>query len=363
MSVPSATRASAATPPVTARDDLAAAPGRAARTRRRLLGLLALVVLLVAACAASIAVGSRPLGLGTVWTALTDRSLRTEEAVIVWDLRVPRTVLGLMVGAALGVSGALIQGHTRNPLGDPGLLGITAGASFAVVLAIVLLGVGTPAGYVWFAFAGALAGTVAVYVLGSAGRGGPTPVTLALAGSALSALLFALVRAVLVSDSDSLDAFRFWVVGALAGRGADVAWQVAPFIAAGLVLALLNAPALDLLGMGEDVARGLGQRVWLARLVGLGATTLLAGAATAACGPIAFVGLVVPHAVRAFTGPAHRWLVPCAGLLGAVVLLAADVLGRVVARPGELQVGIVLALVGGPVFVALVRRRRTAAGL
>ncbi|SDC20320.1 iron complex transport system permease protein [Geodermatophilus telluris] len=357
MSVPSATRAAAATPPG------AIPAGRTARTRRRLLGLLALVVLLVAACAASIAVGSRPIGLGTVWEVLTDRSLRTEEAVILWDLRVPRTVLGVLVGAALGVSGALVQGHTRNPLGDPGLLGITAGASFAVVLAITLLGVGTPAGYVWFAFAGALAGTVAVHVLGSAGRGGPTPVTLALAGSALSALLFALVRAVLVSDSNSLDAFRFWVVGALAGRGADVAWQVAPFIAAGLVLALLNAPALDLLGMGEDVARGLGQRVWLARLVGLGAVTLLAGAATAACGPIAFVGLVVPHAVRAFTGPAHRWLVPCAGLLGAVLLLTADVVGRVVARPGELQVGIVLALVGGPAFVALVRRRRTAAGL
>jgi iron complex transport system permease protein len=353
VSLPTATRLPAETP---------ATPGTAAarRTRRRVLGLVALLVLTVVACAASIAVGTRPLGLGTVWDALTDRSLRTEEAVIVWDLRVPRTVLGLMVGAALGVSGALMQGHTRNPLGDPGLLGVTAGASFAVVLAITLLGVGTPSGYVWFAFAGALAGTVAVFVLGSVGRGGGTPVTLALAGSALSALLFALVRALLVSDSDSLDAFRFWVVGALAGRGADVAWQVAPFIAAGLVLALLNAPALDLLGMGEDVARGLGQRVWLARVLGLTAVTLLAGAATAACGPIAFVGLVVPHVVRAFTGPSHRWLVPCSGLLGAVLLIGADVVGRVVARPGELQVGIVLALIGSPFFVALVRRRRTA---
>ena len=357
MSLPSATRAPAATPGTPAGPTPSGA--RTARTRRRTLGLLALLALVVAACAASIAIGTRPLGPGTVWDALTDRSLRTEEAVIVWDLRVPRTVLGLLVGAALGVSGALVQGHTRNPLGDPGLLGVTAGASFAVVLAITFLGVGTPAGYVWFALAGALGGTVAVFVLGSVGRGGATPVTLALAGSALTALLFALVRAVLVTDSDSLDAFRFWVVGALAGRGADVAWQVAPFIVAGLVLALLNAPALDLLGMGEDVARGLGQRVWPARVVGLVATTLLAGAATAACGPIAFVGLVVPHVVRAFTGPSHRWLVPCSGLLGAVLLLSADVIGRVVARPGELQVGIVLALVGSPFFVALVRRRRT----
>ena len=355
MSVPSATR----TPAGTATAGATPRTVAARRTRRRVAGLLALLVLVLGACAASIAIGTRPLALGTVWEVLTDRSLRTEEAVIVRDLRVPRTALGLMVGAALGVAGALMQGHTRNPLGDPGLLGVTAGASFAVVLAIALLGVSTPSGYVWFAFAGALAGTVAVYLLGAAGRGGATPVTLALAGSTLSALLYALVRAVLVSDSDSLDAFRFWVVGALAGRGADIAWQVLPFVVAGLVLALVNAPALDLLGMGEDVARGLGQRVWLARAVGLVAITLLAGAATAACGPIAFVGLVVPHAVRAFTGAAHRWLVPCSALAGALLLLTADVVGRVVARPGEVQVGIVLALLGGPFFIALVRRKRT----
>jgi ABC-type Fe3+-siderophore transport system permease subunit len=268
-------------------------------------------------------------------------------------------VLGLMVGMALGVAGALMQGHTRNPLGDPGLLGVTAGASLAVVLSIAWLGIGTPSGYVWFAFLGALAGTVAVYLIGSAGRGGATPVTLALAGAALSALLYGLVRAVLVTDQQTLDSFRFWVVGSLAGRDADVAEQVAPFIALGLLLAVAHGPALNLLGLGEDVARGLGQRVWLARAVGLAAITLLAGAATAACGPIAFVGLVVPHAVRAVTGPDHRWLIPCSAFAGAVLLLTADVVGRVVVRPGELQVGIVLALIGAPFFIALVRRRKT----
>jgi ABC-type Fe3+-siderophore transport system permease subunit len=327
---------------------------------RRLLGLVFLLVLVVVAALASIAVGTRSIGLGEVWRSLIDGDLSTDATVIVRQLRVPRTALGLLVGLALGVAGALMQGHTRNPLGDPGLLGVTAGASLAVVLAIAWFGIGTPSGYVWFAFAGALVGTVLVYVIGSAGRGGPTPVTLALAGAALSALLYALVRAVLVSDQQTLDSFRFWVVGALAGRGADVAWQVAPFIVIGLVLAIANAPALNLLGLGEDVARGLGQRIWPARIVGLTAITLLCGAATAACGPIAFVGLVVPHAVRAVTGPDHRWLIPCSGLLGAALLLSADVLGRVVARPGELQVGIVLALVGAPFFIALVRRRRTA---
>jgi ABC-type Fe3+-siderophore transport system permease subunit len=339
-------------------------PGHEATRRpergRRGIGLLLLLGLLVAACLASIAVGTRSIGLGEVWRALLDSDLTSEEAVIVRQLRVPRTVLGLLVGLALGVSGALMQGHTRNPLGDPGLLGVTAGASLAVVGAIALLGITSPSGYVWFAFLGALAGTVLVYAIGSAGRGGGTPVTLALAGAALSALLYGLVRAVLVSDQQTLDSFRFWVVGSLAGRGSDVAWQVGPFILLGLLLALANSPALNLLGLGEDVARGLGQRIWLARLVGLTAITLLCGAATAACGPIAFVGLVVPHAVRAVTGPDHRWLIPCAGLAGAVLLLTADVVGRVVVRPGELQVGIVLALLGAPFFIALVRSRRTA---
>jgi ABC-type Fe3+-siderophore transport system permease subunit len=337
-----------------------AGPARGRRSTRRLVGLVLLVLLVVAAALSSIAIGTRSIGLGEVWRALFDSSLTSEEAVIVRQLRVPRTALGLMVGLALGVAGALMQGHTRNPLGDPGLLGVTAGASLAVVLAISLLGITTPSSYVWFAFLGALLGTVLVYAIGSAGRGGATPVTLALAGAALSALLYGLVRTVLVTDQQTLDSFRFWVVGSLAGRGADIAWQIGPFIAVGLLLAIANAPALNLLGLGEDVARGLGQRIWPARAVGLAAVTLLAGAATAACGPIAFVGLVVPHAVRAVTGPDHRWLVPGSALAGAVLLLIADVVGRVVARPGELQVGIVLALIGAPFFIALVRRRRTA---
>jgi iron complex transport system permease protein len=324
----------------------------------RTLGLWLLIVLVVAVCALSIAVGTRSIGLGTVWHALLDGSTPGDETVIVRQLRVPRTLLGLLAGLSLGVSGALMQGHTRNPLGDPGLLGVTAGASLAVVLSIWLLGVDSPSGYVWFAFAGALLASVAVYLIGSAGRGGATPVSLALAGSALTYLIYALVQAITIRETTALDSFRFWVVGALSGRGSDVVTQVAPFVVIGLVLALVNAPALNLLGLGEDVARGLGQRVWLARSTGLLAITLLTGAATAACGPIAFVGLVVPHVARTITGPDHRWLIPFSGLLGVVFLLLADVVGRIVARPGELQVGIVLAVVGAPFFIALIRRRK-----
>lgn len=325
--------------------------------RRRLLVVTGLVALLVLVALASLAVGAKPIPIGQVWDAIWSPT-GTENDIVVRSLRAPRTVLGIGVGIALGLAGALMQGHTRNPLADPGLLGVEAGAAFFVVVGIYALGVTSLFGYVWFAFAGAFAASVLVFVLGSLGRGGPTPVTLALAGVAVSALLGALTSALLLADRQTLDAFRFWAVGSLAGRDADIATQVAPFLLAGLLLAMLNAPGLNLLALGEDVARALGQRVAVTRWTGLVAITLLAGAAVAACGPIGFVGLVVPHVARALTGPDHRWLLPAAGLAGAVLVLAADVIGRVVVRPGELQVGIVLALVGAPFFIALVRRTR-----
>lgn len=328
--------------------------------RRRLLGLLTLVGLLVVACVAGVAIGAKAIPLDHVWQALVAPT-GTEDDIVVRSLRTPRTVLGVLVGAALGLAGALIQGHTRNPLADPGLLGVNAGAALAVVIGIYTFGVTSLYGYVWFAFAGALVAAVVVFVLGSTGRGGPTPVTLALAGAAVTALLSALTSAVILVDVATLDAYRFWAVGSLAGRDVDVTGQVVWFLAAGALIALAGAPALNALALGDDVARSLGHSVLRTRVVGIVAITLLAGGATAACGPIAFVGLVVPHVVRGFTGPDHRWLLPTSALAGAVLLVAADVLGRVVARPGELQVGIVLALVGGPFFVWLVRRRKMVA--
>lgn len=352
----------AASPPAVEPDsaDRTAGAALAARRRRRVLGLAVLGALLLLAAAASLAVGTRTIPLGDVWSALV-APVGTEHDVIVRELRVPRTLLAITVGLALGAAGALAQGHTRNPLADPGLLGVSAGAAFAVVLAITLLGVGTPLTYVWAALLGALAASLLVFGLGTSGRGGASPVVLALAGAAVSALLGALTTAVVLSDLGTLDAYRTWVVGSLAGRGTDVLLQVLPFLLAGLVLAAVNAPALDTLGLGDDAARSLGLHVLRARLLGVAAVTLLTGAAVAACGPIGFVGLVVPHVARAVTGPAHRWLVPTSALCGAVLLLAADVLGRVVARPAEVQAGIVLAVLGAPAFVALVRRRRLVA--
>lgn len=228
-----------------------------------------------------------------------------------------------------------------------------------MVASIILLGTTSLFAYIWFGLAGALVASVGVFALGMVGgRGGPTPVTLALAGTAVSAFLYALTSAIVLLDEQAMDVFRFWQAGSIAARGSDVVWQVLPFVLVGLVLAMLNAPGLNALSLGEDVARSLGQNVSQTRAVGIAAVTLLTGASVAACGSLAFIGLVVPHLARPLSGTDHRWLLPFSGLIGASLLLLADVIGRVVAPPGELEVGVVLALIGAPFFIALVRRRK-----
>ncbi|WP_245814041.1 FecCD family ABC transporter permease [Rhodococcus marinonascens] len=347
----------------TARDEgftvLAKDVSVAAIRRRRLVGLGVLVILLVLVLLASVAIGARPLSFAEIFHALFDAD-GSQADIIVHTLRAPRTALGLIVGIALGVAGALIQGHTRNPLADAGLLGLSAGAAFLVVLSMYLFGFTAPSEYLWFAFAGTFAASVIVFGLSSIGNGGASPLSLALAGAAVAFFLQAMTNAVIIIDQASLDSFRFWVVGSVAGRGFDVLWQVLPFLIFGLILALVSTPGLNVLSLGEDVARSLGTNIAASRALGILAITLLIGAATAACGPIAFIGLVVPHVARAITGSDYRWLVPYAGLLGGTMLVTADVLGRVVVRPGELQVGIVLAVFGAPFFIALVRRRKLA---
>ncbi|MGW7090858.1 FecCD family ABC transporter permease [Streptomyces sp. NPDC054874] len=336
-------------------------PGETTDTRRRrVVGLGVLTAALVIAAAVSLAVGARALSPTEVWHGLfadpePDQKL-TEIRLIVQTVRVPRTVLAIVAGLALGVGGALIQGYTRNPIADTGLLGVNAGASFAVVSAIALFGFTDPFQYVWFAFVGAGIAGVVVFGLASIGRGAGNPLTLALAGQGVTVFLAAMTTAVALSDQKSLNALRFWNAGSVAGVGFDVIWPVTGFIAVGLVLALITLPALNLLNLGDDVARGLGVNIAVSRTISIVAITLLAGAATAASGPIAFLGLMVAHVARYLTGPDYRWLVPYAGLLGAGVLLVCDIVGRLVVRPGELESGVVVALLGAPFFALLVWR-------
>uniref|UniRef100_A0AAU3GSL8 Iron ABC transporter permease n=1 Tax=Streptomyces sp. NBC_01401 TaxID=2903854 RepID=A0AAU3GSL8_9ACTN len=330
----------------------AAAP----RLPRRATATAAAVVALLLAVLLSLAVGARTIAPSAVLDALLHGG-HSDAAEVIRQMRVPRTVTGLMVGAALALAGTVLQGITRNPIADPGILGISQGASAAVVLAIAYAGIHTLTGYVWFAFAGAGVASVAVYAIASRGRGGATPVKLALGGAAINALLVSVTMAVLTTKAAALDEFRFWQVGSIAGRESQVAQQIWPFLLIGAVLVVSVARGLDALALGDDVAKGLGQNVAAVRVVGGIGATVLTGAGVAAAGPIAFVGLAVPHIARAIVGGDHRWLLPMAALLGPVMLLVSDVVGRILFPPGEVPAGVMTALIGVPFLVALVRRK------
>ncbi len=319
------------------------------------------VAALVLVVAASLAWGARDIDLATVLQALRSPVAGDNDHLVVQDLRIPRTLVGLAGGAALGVAGALMQGVTRNPIADPGLLGVNAGASLLVVAAIAFLGVTDVGGYLWFAFAGAAIAAVTVHGASSLGWEGVTPVKLALVGAAFTAVATSLVTLVLLTDLRALDEFRFWQVGTLLSRPPSLVLALVPFLLTGLALALVASPMLNLMALGDDVARGLGQSLALGRGLCMVAVVLLCGSATALVGPIAFVGLVVPHVVRFLLGPDYRWIVPLSAVLGPALLLAADVLGRLVARPAEVEAGLVVAVVGAPVLVLLVRTSKQVA--
>lgn len=327
----------------------------------RALFLLVSLVLLLIVFALSLWVGARGLTIDEVWRVLW-RPDASEASYIVHEMRVPRGLLALLVGSALGVAGALIQALTRNPLADTGILGVNAGASFAVVIGVAFFGVNALGQYLWFAFAGAIVVTVLVYALGSLGSIGATPVRLTLVGVAIGALLSGFASGITMLHPDSFESTLRWSAGSLAGRGSDVIAVVLVPIVIGLLIGVTRGRALNAVSLGDDLARSLGASVLRTRVLVIVAVTLLAGAATAAAGPIGFVGLMVPHVVRWFTGPDQRWIIPFSAVGAALLLLASDVLGRVLLSPQELEVGIVTAFVGAPVLV-LLARRRTASGL
>lgn len=333
---------------------------RGALISRRIGLTAAAVVALLLAVLLSLAVGARQIAPGEVVNSLLYGGT-SDASEVVRSMRVPRTVIGLLVGAALALAGTVMQGVSRNPIADPGVLGISQGAAAGVVLAIAFGGVHTLNGYIWFAFLGAGAASVAVYAVASSGRGGASPVKLALAGAAVNALLISVIQGLLTTKSATLEEFRFWQVGSIAGRNAELAGQIWPFLAVGAVLALAAARGLDALALGEDVAKGLGQKVGTVRIVGGVAATVLTGVGVSAAGPIAFVGLAVPHIARALVGNGHRWVLPMSALLGPVVLLVSDVIGRIVFPPGEVPAGVMTALIGVPFLIAMVRRKAVSA--
>jgi len=324
--------------------------------RRRAVGVAALVVVLVVAAILSVTFGARDVTAADIWAGLTGSTDTASAAAVA--KRVPRTLLAILVGAALAVAGAVLQGATRNPLADPQILGINGGAGLAIVVGIAFFGLGSATSYIWVGLIGAAGAAVLVYAIGSLGRGGATPLRLALAGAVSAVAFSSLTSAILLPRINVMNEFRFWQIGGVGGATFETIFQVLPFLLAGLVICLSSSPSLNTLALGDELAAGLGARVRTARLISTGGAVILCGAATAVAGPIGFVGLVVPHMIRLVVGVDHRWLLPVSALGGAVLLTLGDVVGRLVARPEEVEVGIVTALVGAPFFIALVRRQR-----
>ncbi|WP_411034839.1 FecCD family ABC transporter permease [Shinella sp. BYT-45] len=332
-------------------------PAPAGRSRRlRALWLLLTAAALLLFSALSVAIGTRDVGFADIAAALGGQVETIGQAAVA--MRMPRTLLGLLAGAALGLAGAIMQGVTRNPLADPGILGVNMGASLAVVIGVAWFDIASAYAYIFTAILGAGAAAVCVYVIGSLGRGGATPLKLALAGAATSVAFSSLVIAVVLPRNDIAGGIRAWQIGGIGGATLERIYPVLPFLAAGFVVSLLSARKLNALALGDEMAAGLGEHVAVTRAVAAFGAILLCGATTAVCGPIAFLGLVVPHLCRLLVGGDHRWLLPFSALGGACLLLAADIVGRIVARPAELDVGIVTAFVGAPFFIWIVRRQR-----
>ncbi len=322
----------------------------------RIIWLLLTLLGLGLLCFLSISLGTRNVSWSDILAALGGHLDSISQAAVA--MRMPRTWLAVLAGAALGLAGAVMQGVTRNPLADPGILGVNIGASLAVVIAVAWFGIASAPAYIWTAILGAGAAAVFVYTIGSLGRGGATPLKLALAGAATSVAFSSMVIAVVLPRNDIAGGIRSWQIGGVGGATFDHISYVLPFLAVGFIISLLSARKLNSLALGDELAAGLGEKVAFARAMASLGAILLCGATTAVCGPIGFVGLIVPHLCRLIIGVDHRWLLPFSTLAGACLLVAADITGRIIARPAELDVGIVTAFIGAPFFIWIVRRQR-----
>lgn len=326
------------------------------RTRLGVICFVVSLMLLVVLALCSIAIGSRPVPLSEVIAVLGDPGASGVAAEAV-RLRIPRMVLGVLAGMALASAGTLMQGMTRNPLADPSILGLNGGAAFAIVLSMATVGLSAPIQYVWVGMLGSCIAALGVWALGSLGAKGPSPLKMTLAGAVVAAMLSSLTSAVLLPRIDVISSFRFWQVGGLSGARFSLIVPLLPLFVIGEVMAAWCLPGLNALAMGDDLARGLGSRVRLVRMGAWGASVILSATTTALAGPIGFVGLVVPHAARLIVGSNYKRIFALSLVFGPILLLASDLIGRVLTRPTDVEVGIVTALIGAPCFIVLARRR------
>ena len=319
-----------------------------------IIGLLLGIFILGLSLIASITWGAADIAFNDIYQSFTAYNGSTNH-LIIRTVRLPRSLIAMLVGASLAVAGAIMQGLTRNPLASPGILGVNAGAAFAVVVGTFIAGSSSLTIYAWYAFAGAAISAIAVYFLGSLGRGGLTPFNLTIAGAALTAFISSITSGILILSQRTLEEIRFWLAGSVAGRDLNLLLQVLPYICVGLILAIALSRQITILSLGEDTARSLGQSTALIKILAAISIILLAGASVAIAGPIGFVGLIVPHIVRLIVGVDYRWILPYSAILGAIMMLIADLCGRLIIQPSELPVGLVMPLIGAPFFIYLIR--------
>ncbi|MBU3114010.1 FecCD family ABC transporter permease [Clostridium lacusfryxellense] len=327
----------------------------------RTIGIYLVSIIFLGICViTSLALGSKNIEFSQAINALLS-SNDTSFATLVVRERIPRTIFSIIAGASLGVSGAIMQSITRNPIADPSILGVNTGASLFVVIGIAFFNINSPNQYIWIALAGAGITTIVVYGIASIGNGGMTPIKLALAGAATSAVLSSLVSAIILPRSDVMDTFRFWQVGSVSGATWESINLILPFIIIGLMISMASTPALNVLALGDDVASGLGVNVGIIRIICATSGVILSGATTAIAGPIGFIGLMIPHSVRLIFGSNLRGIVPMSAICGASLLIISDVLGRVIGSPGEIQVGIITAFLGAPILIIIARKAKVKA--
>ncbi len=319
-------------------------------------GLLLVIFILWLSFITSITWGAADIAFGDIYQAFTSFDGSTNH-LIIRTVRLPRSLIAMLVGASLAVAGAIMQGLTRNPLASPGILGVNAGAAFAVVVGTFISGSSSLTVYAWYAFAGAAISATAVYFLGSLGRGGLTPFNLTIAGAALTAFISSVTSGILILSQRTLEEIRFWLAGSVAGRDLNLLLQVLPYICVGLILAIALSKQITILSLGEDTARSLGQSTGLIKILAAVSIILLAGSSVAIAGPIGFVGLIIPHIVRFLVGVDYRWILPYSAILGAIIMLIADLVGRLIIQPSELPVGLVMPLIGAPFFIYLIRSK------